>query len=122
MSRKHDYQLRRWKQLIEERVNSGMPIKSWCAANGIAKGSYYYWLAKLREEYYAEAASELPLATAETNTFVEIIPDAPVQTQAVLPADLNQKAAVILRGSVRIEILQDASVLFLQRLLEAVSC
>lgn len=72
MSKKHEFQLQRWKLLIEDRIKSGMKVRDWCDANGVTKDAYYYWLAKLREEHYEEAVQSLSTEKISTNTFVEL--------------------------------------------------
>ena len=74
MTEKHIYELNKWKLLIEDRVNSGMKISDWCAANGYTRQAYYYWLSLLRKESITDAVSHLPetINTNSTGTMVEI--------------------------------------------------
>lgn len=44
-----------WKQLIQERQQSGQSVRTWCLQNGIRENSYYYWLRIIREEALCEA-------------------------------------------------------------------
>ena len=37
-----------WIHIIQDRQESGLSIKKWCAQNHIGEGSYYYHLHKLR--------------------------------------------------------------------------
>ena len=60
----HDYYIKRWQQLIKKYQGSGMKLTDWCAANGVSKQQYYYWLSKVRSECYEEAYK--PLQSAET--------------------------------------------------------
>ena len=60
MTEKHDYNLNKWKLLIENRINSGMTVESWCNANGYTKHAYYYCLSLIRKESYDKAVSNLP--------------------------------------------------------------
>ena len=39
-----------WRQLIQERQQSGQSVRAWCLQNGIRESSYYYWLRIIREE------------------------------------------------------------------------
>ena len=128
MSEKHDYYINRWQRLIEKYQGSGMKLTDWCAANGVTHHQYYYWLSKVRSECYEAAVKQLQ--TTETNisatvptqvqtgSFVEIKPE--VVGEALDQASLNLPAAVIQKGSIRIEIMPNASASFISQLLSAV--
>lgn len=128
MSEKHDFQLKKWQRLIKECRESGMMIKDWCTANGISKYQYYYWLAKIRSECYEEAVNQLQTAGTNSNaavpvqvqagSFVEIRPE--IVSEIPKPVNLNQPVAVVQKGSIRIEIMSNASASFIRQLLEAV--
>jgi hypothetical protein len=127
MSRKHNYNLKKWQCLIKECQSSGKTVVGWCAANGVPKSQYYYWLAKIREGCSEEAVAQLPTVKAINKTagavklqggsFVEIMPVAadasPVQTNYVQPV------AAVQTGGVRIEIMSNAPASFIRQLLEA---
>ncbi len=122
MSKKHEFQLQRWKLLIEERIKSGMKVRDWCEANGVTKNAYYYWLEKLREEHYDEAVQSLSTETLSTNTFVELpMSKQTLQIQQMPENVIHQPVAVLQKGSIRIEIFPDIPVLLLQQILKAVS-
>lgn len=122
MSKKHEFQLQRWKLLIEDRVKSGMKVRDWCEANGVTKDAYYYWLAKLREEYYEEAVQSLSTEKISTNTFVELpMSKQSCQIQPTLQNAIHQPTVVLQKDSIRMEIFPDILALLLQRLLKAVS-
>ena len=122
MSNKHEFQLQRWKLLIEDRIKSGMKVRDWCDANGVTKDAYYYWLAKLREEHYEEAVQSLSTETISTNTFVELpMPKQSCQIQPTLQNVIHQPAAVIQKDSIRMEIFPEIPALLLEQLLKAVS-
>ena len=44
-----EYRLRHWNEVMQERMNSGLSIKAYCANAGIHENVYYYWQRKLRE-------------------------------------------------------------------------
>ena len=122
MSKKHEFQLQRWKLLIEDRIKSGMKVRDWCEANGVTKDAYYYWLAKLREEHYEEAVQSLSTETISANTFVELpIPTQSCQIQSTLQNIIHQPAAVLQKDSIRIELSPDIPALLLQQLLKVAS-
>jgi len=128
MSRKHEYQLRSWQCLIQECHESGMKVRDWCATNNISKSSYYYWLAKIRSEFYEEAVNQLQESTVlsnaavpvqdQTGSFVEIRPE--IASEISKQENLSQLAAIIQKGSIRIEIMSKASTSLVKHLLETV--
>ena len=54
--------LANWANIVKARSESGLTINEYCEQNGISRGSYFYWLRKLRH-----AALE-----AEGTRFVEL--------------------------------------------------
>ena len=128
MSEKHKYQIKKWQCLIKEYQNSGMKLKDWCAANAVTKDQYYYWLRKIRSEGYEAAVKQLkryetgvngsiPLRVAN-GSFVEIGTE--IVRGTLEQNNLNQPAAIVQKGSIRIEIMESASASFIRQLLEAV--
>lgn len=126
MSKKHDFQIKKWKCLISECQNSGLKIKDWCAQNDISKHQYYYWLNKIRTEFYDEAVRQLPSSDSKT---VSAVPVEPASFVEISPATVNEipkivndaaPVAVIQNGGMRIEIMSNASASFIRQLLEAV--
>ena len=126
MSRKHDFQIKKWKCMINECQNSGLKIKDWCAQNDISKHQYYYWLNKIRADCYDEAVKQLPSSDSKAVTAVSVEPASFVEispaTVNEIPRVVNDAApvAVIQNGSMRIEIMPNASASFIRQLLEAV--
>jgi len=129
MSRKHDFNLKKWQCLIKECQESGMTVVDWCAANNVPKHQYYYWLAKIRTECYDEAVAQLPAVKTINKTaspmqlqdgsfFVEITPG--TVNMASKQANYDQPVAVVQTGSVRIEVMANAPASFIRQLLEAV--
>ena len=128
MSKKHDYHLKKWQCLIKKYRESGMKVKDWCAANNISKYQYYYWVAKVRSECYEEAVNQLQKETVVSNavvpvqvqngTFVEIRPE--MVSEVPNQEKLSQPAAVVQKGSIRIEIMSNASTSLIKHLLETV--
>ena len=74
MSEKHKVLLKQWKQLIEERMKSGLTVKQWCEANGYSKHAYYYWLQCIRRETFPQAMGPLssPVGNEKGASIVEI--------------------------------------------------
>jgi len=44
-----EYRLTHWAQIMQERQQSGLSIKSYCERAGFHENVYYYWQRKLRE-------------------------------------------------------------------------
>ena len=44
-----EYRLSHWAQIMKEREESGLSIKTFCKKIGIHVNSYFYWQRKLRE-------------------------------------------------------------------------
>ena len=128
MSEKHDYQIKRWQCLIREYQDSGMKLKDWCTANDITKDQYYYWLSKIRSEGYEAAVKQLQRYEAGINAskpmqvtngpFIEI--GSKIVSETFEQTNLNLAAAVVQKGSIRVEIMQSAPASFIRQLLEAV--
>ena len=38
-----------WSAMVRARIDSGMTIREWCAANGVSQNTYYYRLRQLRK-------------------------------------------------------------------------
>lgn len=119
MTEKHIYELNKWKLLIEDRVNSGMKVTDWCAANGYSKHAYYYWLALLRRENLADAVKSLPKAvnTNSTGTMIEI-PVSNTRVYNSIGEKSSQLSAVIRKGDLNIELYPGMDPLFLKQLME----
>jgi putative transposase len=43
------YRAEQWRQLMQQRRESPLNNREFCAQQGISEKSYYYWLKKLRE-------------------------------------------------------------------------
>lgn len=58
-----------WAAMVKARIESGMTIRDWCAANGVSMDAYYYRLRQLRKSMI----NKLPEAeTDRTSQFVQI--------------------------------------------------
>ena len=76
---KTQFRLEQWKKLISECQNSGLPVRTWCAQNGLKEQSYYYYLKKLREQ----AIENLPVPIQEECIFREICASVPIERSAI---------------------------------------
>ena len=49
MQAREAYRVEQWRQLMQQRRESPLNNREFCAQQGISEKSYYYWLKKLRE-------------------------------------------------------------------------
>jgi transposase-like protein len=59
-----EYRLAHWAQIVRERQESGLSIKTYCESAGFHENVYYYWQRKLREA----ACKELSKVQYETTS------------------------------------------------------
>ena len=107
--------LNQWAQQIQACNNrpQGMTVDDWCLENGITRANYYWRLRKVREALLSVADS--------TPTFVELKEPEPVVSEPVKAENPSGIVAIIKKNSYSIEITNQASVSFLQNLLEAMN-
>lgn len=108
--------LQNWAIQVQECQNrpSGMDVQTWCDQHGITKANYYYRLRRVREACLEMTGQEtLP-------SFVELEP--PVNTPS-LPSDNSATipATIVLTSGTRIELQENASSEFIQKLLGGLS-
>lgn len=65
----HAIKKEKWQTMIQERIESGLSIKTWCAKNQVSEASYYYWLKTIREDSLVRAGT---LAITGCTEFAEI--------------------------------------------------
>lgn len=46
---KQEVKYKKWAEMIQQRVESGITVKEWCKEYGIANQTYYYRLEKVRK-------------------------------------------------------------------------
>ena len=63
-----EYRMAKWAQRIQERQESGQSIKEFCAAEGVSRNTYFYWLKKLRQSALKEYSPQ------ENGSNTELIP------------------------------------------------
>lgn len=49
----HEMRLSQWTSLIRECRSSSMSIKTWCNANNVNQGQFFYWQRRVREGMYS---------------------------------------------------------------------
>ena len=40
--------IKKWAEIINDRINSGLKVNEYCQTHGISRDAYYYWLRKVR--------------------------------------------------------------------------
>lgn len=66
----YQYRLSQWSELVKERVELGLSIRSYCAMKGFAENTYFYWQRRLREA--ARTQLEREQASLPDSGFVEV--------------------------------------------------
>jgi hypothetical protein len=61
-----------WSVRLRERAESGLPIRSWCALNGVTEASYHYWRKRLSAAAPAAQFIALPFAGAQGEPVLEL--------------------------------------------------
>ena len=64
---KEQIKLREWAMQIQACNESGMPVKWWCAENGIAIKTYYYHVKRVRERMLENLENKSAIKNANTN-------------------------------------------------------
>ena len=82
-----EYRLTHWAQIMRERQESGLSIKTYCERAGFHENIYYYWQRKLREAAYRELSEMQSEVTGlQPAGFTEIklaeAPTLPIQATA----------------------------------------
>lgn len=62
---KQEYQLQEWSGMLREQKESGLSVKAWCQAQGMAEHIYYYRLRKLRQAACTALEQARPVQLAE---------------------------------------------------------
>ena len=69
---KHAAMLQEWSTKIAECRSSGMTVKAWCAQQGIASKTYYYW----EKRFVTEATQQLSIpAPAQAGLLMRVNPE-----------------------------------------------
>lgn len=99
-------QLQLWCERVKECRNSGIPVRTWCAENGIHPSTYYAWQKKLFNAAYAPA-TETVSSEIEKPVFEEISLETSGNSSEVLAATVVVgKTTVDIYSSISPELLQ----------------
>lgn len=107
--------LKEWAEQVRDCQNrpQGMSIDTWCEQHNIKKANYYWRLRKVREAC-------IEMVSAQEPAFVEV----PITTEiAPVPVGATQSPAAIVRlsNNANLEITNEASTEFLERILTVIA-
>lgn len=74
--------LAQWRKTFQQKAESGLTAKEFCAINNISKDAYYYWQNLVRQE---------ALATVQQPTLVELNPPM-LRSKPIHPNDHEQSS------------------------------
>ena len=128
LTESHQYNLEKWRILLQEQTQSGLNVIDWCRQNGYTKHAYYYWKRKIQQELLPAALSQLSEAHHQTpavqaSAFVDVTPAKQEPSFQMMPtsAESNyQVAAVIRKNGVEIEITSASTPEVIHSLLEGI--
>lgn len=72
--------LAQWRKIFQQKAESGLTAKEFCAINNISKDAYYYWQNLVRQE---------ALATVQQPALVELKPPT-LRNKPMQPSDREQ--------------------------------
>ena len=78
-----EYRLSHWAQIMQERINSGFNVKTFCKNEGISEYKFYYWQRRLREaacDKLAKVQSKQKTQTPQKFTEVKLLKPAELPT------------------------------------------
>ena len=91
---KKEFQLQQWRGMVQERMDSGLSVKAWCAERGITEHMYYYRLRQLRlgacqalQEAQTIQLAEVPLVPKEPKQHTNLRLTTGTGTLEILDAD-----------------------------------
>ena len=91
---KKEFQLQQWRGMVQERMDSGLSVKAWCAERGITEHAYYYRLRQLRlgacqalQEVQTMQLAEVPLVPKEPKQHTNLRLTTGAGTLEILDAD-----------------------------------
>jgi putative transposase len=93
-----EFRLSHWAQILKERRESGLSIKTYCNEYGYHENTYFYWQRKLRE-----AACEHAAASQEERS---LVPGGWAMCRTSSPGRKN-KTMTIEIGSCKVQVEQD---------------
>lgn len=105
-----------WVERIRDQQNSGLTVKTWCAAQGLGEGRYYYWL-KLVRELAIERRSEQVVQSVE---LIKVEPERLPSAASCLPGSaVNRQTGIVIRhGKATVELPEGTPMMAIAELLK----
>lgn len=96
-SEKHNFKIQQWKSIIQDRINSGLTVKEYCAQNNIKRDAYFYWLKIIRREAIEKASAS---GFVELSVPANSVPCTPVleRVPVIQPAVSDSELIVSVNG------------------------
>ena len=98
---RNDLRLQNWAEVIRAKQESGLSNREYCAQNGIAEKTYYYWLRKVRQAALECAPPELVRLEDERQVSDRTIRIRYGSAELNLPDNVNLAAVAALLDSLR---------------------
>lgn len=110
----HNIKLQMWAERVQERRNSGIPVKIWCKEHGIKLSTFYTWQKKV----FCSISTEVQASTSvAASVFAEIPRALPVKAASA------NVAATLNVGRLSIDLYDNASGEFIESILRGLrSC
>ena len=96
-----DLRLRNWTEIIHAKQESGLTNREFCAQNGIAEKTYYYWLRKVRQSTLKRTTPELVQLEADQPATERMIRIRYGSAELNLPENVDLTAVAALLDSLR---------------------
>ena len=125
-----EFRLEQWKEIIQDRINSGLIVDEYCKLHNLSRNSYFYWLRKikmdlLKTQVLKNSSNKPP---QEESTIVEIcpsqslqlVPDSSATNIDLLGQTSLKSQAVVSIGGVSITVSDNTSDELLARVLKVV--
>lgn len=61
------YRLEQWREIIQDRIKSGLKVDEYCQQNNISRHAYFYWLHLIRIEELNKTVNPVPAIGQVTN-------------------------------------------------------
>ena len=98
---RNDLRLQNWAEVVRAKQESGLTNREFCAQNGIAEKTYYYWLRKVRQAALECGAPELVRLEEELPAADRMIRIRYGSAELTLPENVDLAAVADLLDSLR---------------------
>ncbi|MCD7896194.1 MAG: hypothetical protein LUG50_05905 [Planctomycetaceae bacterium] len=126
MEETREQRIQKWKLLVQERLDRGISVRTFCQEKGYTEDMYYHWVNVIHktDPSFVTRRTSRSYAAQATNPLVEIhpgrLPGDTINHPAAAEGPEAFPVATIQSGSVRIDFFQNAEAGFIRQVLEAV--